>query len=201
MRQLFGAGVGDFAVQPADGLWGVAAGVEVTFWDAVVDGIQYTDLLDATGEPISSVVTDEYGALPAFQGPDGVTGMWASAGGGRRAWIDAHVDASNRGTSKGVVILAPTGPVSYVIWRAPSPGTVTAVRGYRTGGTGVSINATRNGLDLLAADLSLSTDATWLEGPTLQNETIAAGDSLAVAIRSTSGAPSAVTIQIDMRGL
>ncbi|EST22764.1 hypothetical protein [Streptomyces niveus] len=89
-RYEFGAGVGDFVVRPSDGLWGVGAGVEVTFWDAAADGNQYTDLLNTISEPIASVTSDEYGSLPRFYGPDGVTGMWASAGGTVRAYMDAH---------------------------------------------------------------------------------------------------------------
>ncbi|MFG3660230.1 glycosyl hydrolase family 28-related protein [Streptomyces sp. NPDC047706] len=86
-RATFGAGVADFVVQPSDGLWGVAANVVVTFWDEAEGGLQYTDLLDATGTPVTQVVTDEFGALPEFSGPDGVLGMWAQAGGGTRAWL------------------------------------------------------------------------------------------------------------------
>ncbi|WP_281155174.1 hypothetical protein [Streptomyces sp. HYC2] len=89
-RQIFGAGVADFAVRPTDGMWGVAAATLVTFWDAPTDGTRHVDLLDASGTPTTSVTTDEYGSLPRFQGPDGVVGMWADAGGSRRAWMDAH---------------------------------------------------------------------------------------------------------------
>jgi hypothetical protein len=90
MRYEFGAGIGDFVVRPSDGLWGVAAGAVVTFYDTSTGGTQYTDLLDAGSLPITSVTADEYGALPRFFGPDGVEGMWADAGGSSRAWIEAH---------------------------------------------------------------------------------------------------------------
>ncbi|MFB8772091.1 hypothetical protein [Streptomyces broussonetiae] len=89
-RYQFGRGMADYVVRPSDGLWGVGAGAAVTFWDASDSGTQYTDLLDATSTPITEVVTDEYGALPAFSGPDGVTGMWADAGGESRVWIEAR---------------------------------------------------------------------------------------------------------------
>ncbi|MFE9936310.1 hypothetical protein [Streptomyces hirsutus] len=199
-RCLFGAGVGDFVVLPVDGMWGVGAGREVTFWNAAADGVRYTDLLDGAGAPVEAVVSDEHGSIPRFQGPHGVTGMWADAG-GPRAWMDAHVDASLRESSKALVLTAPVAAGSWVIWRAPSPGTITAVRAFRVGGTGVTVNATRNGLDLLPTDLSVSTAATWLEGPALQGASFEAGDSFAVAVRSVSGAPTAVTIQLDIRGL
>ncbi|WP_406459722.1 hypothetical protein OH768_33620 [Streptomyces sp. NBC_01622] len=89
-RHEFGAGIGDFVVRPSDGLWGVAAGSVVTFYDQSTGGTPYADLLDAGSTPITTVTTDEYGFLPRFFGPDGVEGMWADAGGSTRAWIEAH---------------------------------------------------------------------------------------------------------------
>lgn len=89
-RYEFGAGMADYVVQPSDGLWGVAPGAVVTFYSASTGGTQYTDLLDAGSNPITQVVADAQGFLPRFQGPDGVVGMWASAGGAARAWIEAH---------------------------------------------------------------------------------------------------------------
>ncbi|MEU8671368.1 glycosyl hydrolase family 28-related protein [Streptomyces anulatus] len=98
----FGAGVADFVVAPADGMWTVAAGAVVTFWDAAADGVQYTDLLDGAGSPITQVTATAYGALPRFRGPDGITGMWADAGGPTRAWMDAH-SITTGGTAGGSV--------------------------------------------------------------------------------------------------
>lgn len=89
-RSTFGASLADFVVQPSDGQWGVAAGAAVTFWDDSDGGTQYTDLLDASSAPITQVTADEFGAIPEFSGPDGVTGMWADAGGANRAWIEAR---------------------------------------------------------------------------------------------------------------
>ncbi|MEV8398802.1 glycosyl hydrolase family 28-related protein [Streptomyces niveus] len=103
--------------------------------------------------------------------------------------------------TKGLVFTAPTGAASYAIWRAPKACTVLAVRAYRQGGTGVTVNALKNALDLLAANLSLSTDVTWLSGPGVQNAAMAAGDTLTVAIRSVAGTPAAVTIQVEVQGL
>lgn len=89
-RFTFGAGLADFVVQPSDGLWAVAPGAVVTFWTAADSGDQYTDLLDASSLPATSVTADEYGMIPQFSGPDTITGMWADAGGASRAWIEAH---------------------------------------------------------------------------------------------------------------
>lgn len=90
MRFQFGQGVADFVVKASDGLWTVAAGTEIRFYDAAVDGTQYTDLLDVGGNPVTYVISDEHGALPRFSGPDEVFGMWGDAGGGRRFWLYAH---------------------------------------------------------------------------------------------------------------
>lgn len=89
-RYQFGRGIADYVVQPTDGQWAVGANVTVTFWDAPTEGNQYTDLLDAGSIPITEVTTDEQGLIPTLWGPDSVTGMWAEAGGGMRAWMDAH---------------------------------------------------------------------------------------------------------------
>lgn len=89
-RFEFGAGVADFVVTPNDGQWSVGAESLVTFWDGMTDGVQYTDLLDRQGQGIDSIISDEYGGIPRFFGPEGITGMWADAGGGSRAWMDAH---------------------------------------------------------------------------------------------------------------
>ncbi|MFD9952482.1 hypothetical protein [[Kitasatospora] papulosa] len=89
-RYAYGQGVADFVVAPSDGIWMVAPNTQVRFWTAPVDGTQYTDLLDVSGNPVAFVISDEYGQLPRFSGPDDVFGMWADAGGNRRAWLYAH---------------------------------------------------------------------------------------------------------------
>lgn len=89
-RYEFGQGVADYVVTPSDGVWAVGAVTEVTLWADAVEGERYTDLLDAQGQPITSVTSDAYGGLPRFLGPEDIMGMWADAGGGRRAWMDAH---------------------------------------------------------------------------------------------------------------
>jgi lysophospholipase L1-like esterase len=95
-RYAYGQGVADFVVAPSDGIWMVAPNTQITFWTAPVDGTQHTDLLDAAATPVTYLVSDEYGQIPQFSGPDEVVGMWADAGGGRRAWI-----ASRESTATG----------------------------------------------------------------------------------------------------
>lgn len=135
-----------------------------------------------------------------FTGAFGGPGTFAVASDGGVTAPSLTLPAAATTVSKSLVITAPAGAVSYVVWRAPKACTVIAVRGYRVGGTGTTINAVKNASDLLAADLSLSTASTWLSGPSVQNASFAAGDSLTVAIRSVSGTPTAVTIQVDLQG-
>lgn len=69
----------------------LAGSVVLTFWDNATSGTQYTDLLDSTGTPITTVTTSDgltglpLGTIPRFSGPDGVTVMWADGGGGYRS--------------------------------------------------------------------------------------------------------------------
>jgi hypothetical protein len=134
-------------------------------------------------------------------GPINGPGTFALAADGGLTAPSLTLPAAATTVSKSLVITAPAGAVSYVVWRAPKACTVVAVRGYRVGGTGATINAQKGTSDLLATDLSLSTAATWLSGPSIQNGSFAAGDSLTVAIRSVTGSPTAVTIQVDLQGV
>ncbi|MFB6771151.1 glycosyl hydrolase family 28-related protein [Streptomyces sp. NPDC056337] len=90
MRYEYGAGIADYVIRPSDGLWTVAPGTTITFWSGADGGTQYTDLLDAAGAPAAEIVADGQGLVPRFQGPDGVVGMWADAGGVSRVWMEAH---------------------------------------------------------------------------------------------------------------
>lgn len=103
-------------------------------------------------------------------------------------------------STKSAVFPTPTGAVSYAVWRATRACTVTAVRGYRAGGTGATINASRNASTLATTDLSLSTAATWLSAPALQNTAMAAGDTLTLSVTGITGTPTAITIQVDTQG-
>jgi hypothetical protein len=230
MRHKFGGSPSDFAMERVGMQLLLRPGSVGTVWDAPTGGSQVTDLTDLYGAPHDTVTADGDGAV-AFYGPDGVTTCYVDFGYGRRYLMAAtdlgavladhiaqggapggwaQLDGTGRvpltqlpsaTASEGLVVTAPTGAVSYTIWRAPKACTVTAVRGYRQGGTGATINATVDGLDLLTTDLSLSTGTTWMAGPTLQNTAVPAGAALAVAVRSVSGTPAAVTLQVDVEGL
>ncbi|MEU4169431.1 glycosyl hydrolase family 28-related protein [Streptomyces sp. NPDC026665] len=102
-RYEYGAGLADYVVRPVDGLWGVAGGATVSFWNASDSGTQYTDLQTTGGTPMTSVRADEYGFLPRFLGPDGIAGMWADVGGSARVWVEAHNLGGGGGSAESVL--------------------------------------------------------------------------------------------------
>lgn len=91
MRHAFGADLSAWATDlgalatSQSGLSGYQAlfipNVEITFWDSVSGGTQYTDLLDNLGTATMSITTDTNGEFPLFNGPDGVVTMWADGSG------------------------------------------------------------------------------------------------------------------------
>lgn len=96
-RYQFGQGPADWTFTVGSGDTAVLqGGVTITMWDLPASGTQYTDLLDSTGSPIVAVTSASgmdglpTGTIPSIYGPDGVTDMWADAGGGYRARITAH---------------------------------------------------------------------------------------------------------------
>lgn len=88
-RFTFGAKGGEYL---ADRNNRPQAGVTITFYDAETGGTQQTDLLDSNGTPVTSVTSGVLGTIPTFQGPDGVSLLWADAGGGHRILLDARDD-------------------------------------------------------------------------------------------------------------
>src|SRR5690606_21703680 len=111
-RHWFGGSLADWTfthaddVDEVDGLVQLAGGIIVTFWNARQGGTQYTDLLNEQGEPISEVVSgsdgDALGMLPPFQGPDGITYMWAEAGEGSPRALIAAWDLGDHNLSQQV---------------------------------------------------------------------------------------------------
>jgi hypothetical protein len=69
----------------------VIPGQEVFLWDSLTGGNQYTELLDASLNPITSVIAASDGSLPPTKGPDSSTGditqLYVDAGGPRRLAI------------------------------------------------------------------------------------------------------------------
>lgn len=161
MRYQFGAGAADFVVTPSDGVWAVGQNAVITFWSAPHDGVQYTDLTTASGDAVTSIMSDTYGAVPSFFGPDEVVGMWAEAGGGStRAWMSArgaYAPASSSAVeTKGLYVRPGWG----AFWRAAraaagtgSRATIAVVGGSSTVGFYASDLVTRSWPALLASSL------------------------------------------------
>lgn len=87
------------------------------------------------------------------------------------------------------------------IWRAPVACRVTAIRGYRVAGTGAVVRALKGATTLVAADLSLTGADAWMSATLAANATtlkMAAGDTLKAEIVSVAGAPTDVTIQVEI---
>lgn len=72
----------------------------VTFWDSQTGGTALTDLI-LNGAAASSIGVTASGQIPAFQGPDGITSMWADAGAARVQMFayDAIADLSDTAMS------------------------------------------------------------------------------------------------------
>jgi hypothetical protein len=87
---------------------------------------------------------------------------------------------------------------TYMVTKVPAACTAIAVRTYRTGGTGGTVNAKKNSSDLLASVLTTTTDS-WAASTTLQNASFAAGDTLSVVTASPAGTPTDVIVQVDFR--
>ena len=91
-----------------------------------------------------------------------------------------------------------TAASNIIVWRAPFACTVTAVKGYRVGGSGATVNARRNGSsNHLSSAVSLASADTWTDGGAVQNTAYSAGDKLEIMIVSVTGSPTQVAVQID----
>jgi len=116
------------------------------------------------------------------------------------AWEGLSANTLVSTFSKGGIVVSSgiTVAINVIVWRAPFAGTVTAVKGYRVGGTGATINARRNGAsNHLASALSLTSADTWIDGGAVQNTAYAVGDKLEIMIVSATGSPTQIAIQVD----
>lgn len=81
-RHEFGGGSSDWVFSTSGGGLVRVTSATLTLHDAETGGSQVTDLL-VGGVPATSVPVGSDGMVPSFSGPDGVTELWASAGGPR----------------------------------------------------------------------------------------------------------------------
>jgi hypothetical protein len=88
--------------------------------------------------------------------------------------------------------------VNVFAGRLPVACTVTAVKGWRVGGTGATINARLNGAsNHLASALSLVNASTVYDGGAVQNTAYSIGDYLEIMVVSVAGTVSQIGIQVD----
>lgn len=105
--------------------------------------------------------------------------------------------------SKGAAFANPAGVAAstVAVWTATVACTALAIKGYRIGGTGATVQAYRNttGSPIRSAALSLSSASQWIDGGDIQNTAFAAGDSLLIAVASASGGPTQVSVQVNFK--
>lgn len=100
--------------------------------------------------------------------------------------------------NRGGTILLPSDGTNIIVWNASFACTVLAVKGYRSGGTGATVNAQKNGASThLATNLSLTSANTWMDGGTVQNTAYAINDKLEIMVVTATGSPTQVAVQVD----
>lgn len=88
--------------------------------------------------------------------------------------------------------------MNVFVWVATMACTITAVKGWRVGGTGATINARRNGANNhLAAALSLTSASTVMDGGAVQNTAYVIGDTLEIMVVSAAGTPTQIAVQVS----
>lgn len=150
--------------------------------------------------------------IPGLPGPAGMAGATGGAGSMGPPGLDGpEGDDGMPGMpgSNGLPIISRGGTVyitsgiasavNIIVWRAPFSCTVTAVKGYRVGGVGATINARKNGAsNHLSSALSLTSADTWMDGGAVQNTAYAVGDKLEIMVVSVSVGPTQLAIQVDL---
>lgn len=138
----------------------------------------------------------DYGAngFLYFATDTGAVYQWSGS-----AWVDVTATiASSRIPTVGGPIIAPTGAITLVAWRAPYACTGTFIRGYCPDGD-VDINVLNNGAAMRSANLNVPSGGGFTSIAVNQNAAIAAGNSISLALTAiNSGTPTYVFIQLDM---
>ncbi|MFC8832350.1 hypothetical protein ACFT8V_04010 [Streptomyces griseoincarnatus] len=87
---------------------------------------------------------------------------------------------------------------TYQLFKVPAAADVIAVRAYRTGGSGGTVQVKKGASDVLSSALATSTDA-WAGTTTVQNASCVAGDNISVVLASPAGSPTEILVQVDLR--
>lgn len=87
---------------------------------------------------------------------------------------------------------------TYQLVKVPAAADIIAVRAYRTGGTGGTVQVKHAAVDVLASVLNSTTDS-WAGSTTVQNASCAAGDNISVVLAAPAGTPTEILVQVDFR--
>lgn len=109
-----------------------------------------------------------------------------------------EVDLSHARTFSKEVRVASGTAGTYQLFKVPAAAAVIAVRAYRTGGSGGTVQVKKGASDILASPMATSTDA-WAGTTTVQNASCAAGDNISVVLASPAGSPTEILVQVDFR--
>ncbi len=105
--------------------------------------------------------------------------------------------AGARTYSKSVRVASGTAG-TYQLVKVPADAAIIAVRAFRAGGTGGTVQVKKGANDVLAAALTTSTDA-WAGSTTVQNAACVAGDNISVVLAAPAGSPTEILVQVDFR--
>lgn len=112
--------------------------------------------------------------------------------------VQGEVDLSAARTYSHSVRVASGTAGTYQLVKVPAAASIIAVRAYRAGGTGGTVQVKKGASDVLAVVLTSTTDA-WAGSTTVQNATCAAGDNISVVLASPAGSPTEILVQVDFR--
>lgn len=162
---------------------------------STTSGADYVDWRTANGGGASGVSVSDHNSLSGLQGGGATERYHLTA--------DEHGIVTNPVIARGGVVVQDSGITTgknIIVWRAPYDCTVEAVKGYRVGGSGATVNARKNGASThLASDLSLTSADTWLDGGAVQNVAYTVGDRMEIMVVTVTGSPTQVAIQVDLR--
>jgi hypothetical protein len=109
-----------------------------------------------------------------------------------------EVDLSAARTYSHSVRVASGTAGTYQLIKVAAAADIIAVRAYRTGGTGGTVQVKHAAADVLASVLATATDA-WAAAPGVQNASCAAGDNVSVVLAAPAGTPTEILVQVDFR--
>jgi hypothetical protein len=109
-----------------------------------------------------------------------------------------EIDLSTARTYSHSVRVASGTAGTYQLVKVPAAADIIAVRAYRTGGTGGTVQVKHATADVLASVLNTATDA-WASAPGVQNASCAAGDNISVVLAAPAGTPTEILVQVDFR--